>query len=125
MINMLAKEFPKSEGFQVTDETLGVYRYEEHMDNPINIKDIPNEKPFQRKGLFSHLRGVDPLTLQKTYLEASYEYMRKMIHESVRKYQESLRPKLSPKTKDRIQMDAFRLFGNALHPFKDFFSHSN
>ncbi|KAJ3165520.1 hypothetical protein HDU88_004007 [Geranomyces variabilis] len=107
--------------FQVTQERLGVYRADEHVDNP---KGYPSDaRTYDRQ-----LRGpvdpreleVDPITGLRNYMAndrgnwtTSTALMRKTITDSVRAYRAG------------NETDALRLLGKVLHTLEDWPAHTN
>lgn len=115
--------------FEVTKERLGVYRAEEHIDNPIGY-------PSDAHHLDSRLRGpVDPMELEidpdtgmKNYIAnesggwpTSSEYVKRTLLKCIdlgRKY-------TGEEATEGFRNEALRLLGQALHTLEDFSAHSN
>ncbi|KAK9449099.1 heterokaryon incompatibility protein Het-C-domain-containing protein [Limtongia smithiae] len=119
-----------TEEFEVTNDRLGTYRPEEHIDNPKDYADNKDARQYD-----SRLRGpvdpqeleIDPRTGMKNYIanedgrwSTSAAYIRSSLTRSIecgRKFH-SIGNKA-----DRYE--AFRLMGQALHCLEDFSAHSN
>ncbi|KAM3416878.1 hypothetical protein BST61_g8466 [Cercospora zeina] len=115
-----------TDGFDVTKERLGVYRHEEHIDNPKGYADDLPEKDARK--IDDRLRGpvqeveleVDPRTGMKNYIAksgqgwtTSADYVR-----------EKLLACIDHKRNDR-EADSFICLGAAMHTLEDFAAHSN
>ncbi|KAJ3185480.1 hypothetical protein HDU87_000102 [Geranomyces variabilis] len=109
--------------FEVTEERLGCYRPEQHIDNPKGYAEGQDARRYD-----PNLRGpVDPRELEvdvrtglKNYIgneqggwATSTVFVRRSIERSVQAYQAG--------NKD----EAYRLLGQALHTMEDFPAHSN
>ncbi|KAK9466960.1 heterokaryon incompatibility protein Het-C-domain-containing protein [Lipomyces arxii] len=116
--------------YEVTTERLGVYRPEEHIDNPKDYADNKDARQYD-----SRLRGpvqnveleIDPQTGMKNYIanerggwDTSTMFVRYSLERSIhfgRLY------KSNGREEDRYE--SFRLLGQALHCLEDFSAHSN
>ncbi|KAL0940857.1 heterokaryon incompatibility protein het-c [Colletotrichum truncatum] len=123
-----------TEEFEVTEERLGVYRPEEHIDNPLGYADGMDARKFDPR-----LRGpvdpvetkIDPRTGMKNYIAnesggwaTSAGYLRFSFARSIhfgRVYTSGSRG--SGKEEDLCE--ALRCLGQALHCMEDFSAHSN
>lgn len=119
-----------TEEFEVTSERLGVYRAEEHIDNPKGYAEGEDARTYD-----SRLRGpVDPQELEidhqtgmKNYIcnergnwPTSSEYVRTSLQKCIQKGRLARNGGT-----DLDQYEAFRLLGQALHTLEDFSAHSN
>ncbi|KAF2215352.1 hypothetical protein CERZMDRAFT_110051 [Cercospora zeae-maydis SCOH1-5] len=106
-----------TDGFDVTKERLGVYRHEEHIDNPKDAKKIDERLrgPVQDVEL-----EVDPKTGMKNYIAKSGHGWTTSA-DCVR---EKLLACIDHKRNDR-EADAFICLGAAMHTLEDFAAHSN
>lgn len=123
-----------TEEFEVTEERLGVYRPEEHIDNPLGYADGLDARTFDKR-----LRGpveaveteIDPKTGMKNYIAnengrwaTSAGYLRysfaRCIHFG-RLYTSGSKHK----GRDEDLCEALRCLGQALHCMEDFSAHSN
>ncbi|KAJ3040862.1 hypothetical protein HDV00_010322 [Rhizophlyctis rosea] len=110
-----------TEEFEVTEQRLGCYRAEEHIDNPKGY-------PEDAQSYDSRLRGpvnpreleIDPRTGLKNYIAneqggwaTSTAYVRRSIEMSVQA------------ARNNDQYEAFRCLGQALHTLEDYPAHSN
>lgn len=116
--------------FEVTEERLGVYRAEEHMDNP---KGYPEDaQQYDRR-----LRGpvdpreleIDPKTGMKNYIAnedgdwaTSSEYVREQLLRSIKLGRRYIKGGYK---KHSLQHESLRLLGGALHTLEDFTAHTN
>lgn len=123
-----------TEEFEVTEERLGVYRPEEHIDNPLGYADGADARKFDPR-----LRGpvepveteIDMNTGMKNYIAnetgnwaTSAGYLRYSLARSMhfgRLYTHGA----SGKGKDENLCEALRCLGQALHCMEDFGAHSN
>lgn len=112
--------------FQVTEERLGTYRADEHIDNPKGYGEGEDAPRLDRR-----LRGpvkpveleIDPQTGMKNYIcnergdwPTSSVYVRDSIHKCIA---------LGRQGGSENQYEALRLLGQALHTLEDFPAHSN
>jgi hypothetical protein len=122
-----------TEEFEVTAERLGVYRAEEHIDNPLGYADGLDARTFDKR-----LRGpvlpaetqIDPRTGMKNYIAneggnwaTSAGYLRYSFARSV--HFGRLYTSGSHKGRDEDLCEALRCLGQALHCLEDFSAHSN
>ena len=123
-----------TEEFEVTADRLGVYRAEEHIDNPLGYADGLDARKFD-----SRLRGpvmpeeteIDPRTGMKNYIAnenghwaTSTGYIRYSFARSIhfgRLYTHGS----DRKGNDDDLCEALRCLGQALHCLEDFSAHSN
>ncbi|TQN70775.1 hypothetical protein CSHISOI_04657 [Colletotrichum shisoi] len=123
-----------TEEFEVTEERLGVYRPEEHIDNPLGYADGMDARKFDPR-----LRGpvdpvetrIDPRTGMKNYIAnesggwaTSAGYLRFSFARSIhfgRVYTSGSRGS----GKEADLCEALRCLGQALHCMEDFSAHSN
>ncbi|ORY76025.1 heterokaryon incompatibility protein Het-C-domain-containing protein [Protomyces lactucae-debilis] len=122
-----------TEEFEVTDERLGCYRCEEHIDNP---KGYPSpEEPDARK-FDPRLRGpveqieleVDPRTGLKNYIAnesghwvTSSAYVRNSLLRCIELGREAKHGNGG----DAAEFESLRLLGQAMHTLEDYSAHSN
>ncbi|KAB5585462.1 heterokaryon incompatibility Het-C [Coniochaeta sp. 2T2.1] len=122
-----------TEEFEVTEERLGVYRPEEHIDNPLGYAEGIDARKFDPR-----LRGpvqpqetqIDPQTGMKNYISnehggwaTSAGYLRFSFARSIhfgRVYTSG-----HAKGKEADLCEALRCLGQALHCMEDFSAHSN
>lgn len=117
--------------FEVTREKLGVYRAEEHIDNPKGYAEGEDARIYDKR-----LRGpvqpeeleIDLVTGMKNYIcnemggwPTSSEYVRKSLEKCI----QLGRFARSDGGSEVDQYEAFRLLGQALHTLEDFSAHSN
>ncbi|TGJ84253.1 hypothetical protein E0Z10_g4537 [Xylaria hypoxylon] len=133
VLSFLANGYATEE-FEVTSERLGVYRPEEHIDNPLGYADDKDAREFDRR-----LRGpvmpeetqIDPHTGMKNYIAnengnwaTSTGYIRFSFERSIhfgRLYTNGSHGK----GKEEDLCEALRCLGQALHCMEDFSAHSN
>lgn len=121
--------------FEVTSDRLGVYRPEEHIDNPKDYNDNEDARQYD-----SRLRGpvrsielqIDPETGMKNYIAngkgdwatsaafVKYSFERSIHHGRLYANGHGLF-----KGKDEDLAEALRLLGQGLHCLEDFGAHSN
>ena len=121
--------------FEVTQERLGVYRPEEHIDNP---KDYADNKDARE--LDPRLRGpilpvelqVDPQTGMKNYIAnenlgiaTSSGYIKFSLARSIHYGRLYTNGSGSTKGQDADLHEALRCLGQALHTLEDFGAHTN
>ncbi|KAH9985719.1 heterokaryon incompatibility Het-C [Xylariaceae sp. FL0662B] len=133
VLSFLANGYATEE-FEVTAERLGVYRPEEHIDNPLGYADGLDARTFDKR-----LRGpvapveteIDPRTGMKNYIAneqgnwaTSAGYLRLSIARSVhfgRLYTHGSHGR----GKEEDLCEALRCLGQSLHCMEDFSAHSN
>ncbi|KAI1652005.1 heterokaryon incompatibility Het-C [Daldinia loculata] len=133
VLSFLANGYATEE-FEVTEERLGVYRPEEHIDNPLGYADGLDARTFDKR-----LRGpvlpveteIDPRTGMKNYIAneqgnwaTSAGYLRFSFGRSVhfgRLYNHGSHGR----GKEEDLCEALRCLGQALHCMEDFSAHSN
>ncbi|KAI1374722.1 heterokaryon incompatibility Het-C [Hypoxylon crocopeplum] len=133
VLSFLANGYATEE-FEVTEERLGVYRPEEHIDNPLGYADGVDARTFDKR-----LRGpvmpveteIDTRTGMKNYIAneqgnwaTSAGYLRFSIGRSVhfgRLYCHGSHGR----GKEDDLCEALRCLGQALHCMEDFSAHSN
>lgn len=121
--------------FEVTEERLGVYRPEEHIDNPLGYADGDDARKYDKR-----LRGpvdsrevaVDPNTGMKNYIAnesggwaTSAGYLRFSFARSIHFGRLYTNGGSSSKGKEEDLCEALRCLGQALHCMEDFSAHSN
>lgn len=114
--------------FEVTEERLGVYRPEEHIDNPKDYADNVDATVYDRR-----LRGpvdprelqVDPRTGLKNYIAneqggwtTSTAYIRRSLRRAIELGRQG-------HVNDQAMHEALRLLGQSLHTLEDLGAHSN
>lgn len=122
-----------TEEFEVTEERLGCYRPEEHIDNPRGYAEGFDARTFDAR-----LRGpvqpieteIDPRTGMKNYIAnetgqwaTSAGYLRYSFARSI--HYGRLYTHGSPGGRDQDLCEALRCLGQALHCMEDFSAHSN
>ncbi|EEQ91030.2 HET-C domain-containing protein HetC [Blastomyces dermatitidis ER-3] len=121
--------------FEVTAERLGVYRPEEHIDNPKGYSDDKDARQYDPR-----LRGpirpieleIDPETGMKNYIAnergdwaTSAGYVRYSIARSIHFGRLYLGGGRHEKGREEHLSEALRCLGQALHTLEDFSAHSN
>lgn len=119
--------------FEVTDERLGVYRPEEHIDNPKDYADNVDARQYDQR-----LRGpiqqeelaIDPNTGMKNYIaneaggwSTSAGYIKYSFSRAIhfgRQYTHG-----SNKGREEDLCEALRCLGQGLHCLEDFGAHTN
>ncbi|GAA5987987.1 hypothetical protein JCM5350_007849 [Sporobolomyces pararoseus] len=119
--------------FEVTDERLGVYRCEQHLDNPKGYADDQPGKDARH--IDPRLRGpvdpreleIDPRTGMKNYLTneqggwpTSSAYVRDLIRQCI-----DLGRRARNGGSEADTYESYRLLGTFLHSLEDFSAHSN
>lgn len=119
--------------FEVTADRLGVYRPEEHIDNPLGYGDGLDARTFDKR-----LRGpvepieteIDPRTGMKNYIAnesggwaTSAAYLRYSLARSI--HYGRLYTSGSNKGNEDDLCEALRCLGQSLHTLEDFSAHSN
>lgn len=133
VLSFLANGYATEE-FEVTEDRLGVYRPEEHIDNPLGYADGLDARTFDKR-----LRGpvaaveteIDMRTGMKNYIAneqgnwaTSAGYLRFSIGRSVH-YGRLYCHGSHGKGKEEDLCEALRCLGQALHCMEDFSAHSN
>ena len=133
VLSFMANGYATGE-FEVTAERLGVYRPEEHIDNPLGYADGVDAKTFDRR-----LRGpvtpdeteIDMHTGMKNYIAnerggwaTSAGYLRFSFKRCIH-YGRVYTSGHSGKGKEEDLCEALRCLGQALHCMEDFSAHSN
>lgn len=118
--------------FEITQERIGVYRPEEHVDNP---KGYPNPEGEDARKYDPRLRGpvreielqVDPKTGMRNYIrneagdwDTSAGYVRKSLLQCI---ELGRRSRQTGNTAD--EYEAYRLLGQSCHTLEDIPAHSN
>lgn len=124
-----------TEEFEVTEERLGVYRPEEHIDNPLGYADGMDARKFDAR-----LRGpvdqqelaIDPETGMKNYIAnesggwaTSAGYLRFSFARSIHYGRLYTSGGSGSRGKESDLCEALRCLGQALHCMEDFSAHSN
>ncbi|AEO71103.1 uncharacterized protein THITE_2097551 [Thermothielavioides terrestris NRRL 8126] len=124
-----------TEEFEVTEERLGVYRPEEHIDNPLGYADNQDARKFDPR-----LRGpvdpreleIDPRTGMKNYIAnesggwaTSAGYLRFSFARSIHFGRVYTSGAAGTSGKEADLCEALRCLGQALHCMEDFPAHSN
>ncbi|KAF8542735.1 heterokaryon incompatibility Het-C [Trichophaea hybrida] len=117
--------------YEVTEDRLGVYRPEEHIDNPKDYADNLNAQVYDRRlrpPVHPHELAIDPLTGMKNYIAnetggwaTSSGYVKFSLTRSIhygRMY-------TSGGGNEEDLCEALRCLGQALHCLEDFSAHSN
>ncbi|KAI5819645.1 HET-C domain protein [Pyronema omphalodes] len=117
--------------YEVTEERLGVYRPEEHIDNPKDYADNTDARvydPRLRAPVHPHELAIDPLTGMKNYIAnetggwaTSSGYVKFSLTRAIhygRMY-------TSGGGNESDLCEALRCLGQALHCLEDFSAHSN
>ncbi|KAI9035624.1 Het-C domain-containing protein [Aspergillus affinis] len=120
--------------FEVTSDRLGVYRPEEHIDNPKDYADNQDAREFDKR-----LRGpvsqkeldIDPQTGMKNYIanergnwDTSTAYIKKSLARSIH-YGRTYTHSGSRKGNEEDLCEALRCLGQGLHTLEDFAAHTN
>ncbi|ODQ67333.1 heterokaryon incompatibility Het-C, partial [Nadsonia fulvescens var. elongata DSM 6958] len=116
--------------FEVTNERIGCYRPEEHIDNPKGYAEGDDARKYD-----SRLRGpvqpieleIDPQTGMKNYIcneRGNWSTSSRFVRESLEKAIHHGRIGRHQNS-DNDEYEALRLLGQALHTLEDFPSHSN
>lgn len=124
-----------TEEFEVTEERLGVYRPEEHIDNPLGYADGADARKFDPR-----LRGpvdpkeleIDPRTGMKNYIAnesgnwaTSAGYLRFSFARCIHFGRVYTHGASGASGKDEDLCEALRCLGQALHCMEDFGAHTN
>ncbi|PHH55754.1 hypothetical protein CFIMG_000273RA [Ceratocystis fimbriata CBS 114723] len=123
-----------TEEFEVTADRLGVYRAEEHIDNPLGYADGADARKYDER-----LRGpvqpieteIDPRSGMKNYIanesgnwSTSAGYLRYSLGRSIH-YGREYTSGSGRKGKEEDLCEALRCLGQSLHCLEDFSAHSN
>lgn len=123
-----------TEEFEVTEERLGCYRPEEHIDNPLGYADGDDARKYDQR-----LRGpvdpreleIDPRTGMKNYIAnesggwaTSAGYLRFSFARSIH-FGRMYTSGAQRKGNEEDLCEALRCLGQALHCMEDFSAHSN
>ncbi|KAK3387600.1 heterokaryon incompatibility Het-C [Podospora didyma] len=134
VLSFLANGYATEE-FEVTEERLGVYRPEEHIDNPLGYADGTDARKLDPR-----LRGpvdprelqVDPRTGMKNYIAneaggwaTSAGYLRFSFARSIHFGRVYTSGANGTSGKEADLCEALRCLGQALHCMEDFSAHSN
>ncbi|KAM7199556.1 Heterokaryon incompatibility Het-C [Rhypophila sp. PSN 637] len=124
-----------TEEFEVTEERLGVYRPEEHIDNPLGYADGEDARKYDHR-----LRGpidpreleIDPQTGMKNYISnerggwaTSAGYLRYSFARCIHFGRVYTHGTGGTSGKEADLCEALRCLGQALHTMEDFSAHSN
>ena len=125
-----------TEEFEVTEERLGVYRPEEHIDNPKDYADNQDARQFDprlRPPVQPVELQIDPDTGMKNYIAnerggwaTSANYIRQSFTRSIhfgRQY--TANSGMFSKGKEADLCEALRCLGQGLHCLEDFGAHTN
>jgi hypothetical protein len=101
--------------YRVTPHRLGVYRPEEHQDNPAGLPDGRSKDPAFRGPVLPEDLAIDTATGMKRYIASpgcgsSLDLIERYLTEAIRLGRNS---------------DGLRYFGMGLHVLEDFFCHTN
>jgi hypothetical protein len=102
--------------FHVTTAKLGVYRPEEHIDNPQGLADGRGADPLFHGPVDPMEIAIDPNTGLKAYIQTRsplYVTASEFVEDSLRR------------AGKQFNQEATRLFGQALHTLEDLYAHSN
>ncbi|KAK4167338.1 heterokaryon incompatibility Het-C [Cladorrhinum sp. PSN259] len=123
-----------TEEFEVTEERLGVYRPEEHIDNPLGYADNLDARKWdpRLRGLVDERElQIDPRTGMKNYIAneaggwaTSAGYLRFSFARSIH-FGRLYTSGASNKGREEDLCEALRCLGQALHCMEDFSAHSN
>ena len=137
MLSFLSFGYATAE-FEVTAERLGVYRPEEHIDNPkgyaedIEGKDARKYDPRLRPPIRQIELDIDPQTGMKNYIAnekldiaTSAGYIRFSFNRSIHHGRLYTSGAHSTRGKDTDLYEALRCLGQGLHCMEDFGAHTN
>ncbi|KAF8467804.1 heterokaryon incompatibility protein Het-C-domain-containing protein [Kalaharituber pfeilii] len=121
--------------FEVTEERLGVYRPEEHIDNPKDYADNQDARLYDarlRPPVHPTELAVDPATCMKNYIAnenlgiaTSAGYIKHSLNRSVHFGRLYTSGPPGEAGKEAHLNEALRCLGQALHTLEDFSAHSN
>lgn len=124
-----------TEEFEVTSERLGVYRPEEHIDNPKNYADDKDAREYDqrlRPPVQQFELDIDPRTGMKNYIAnddlgiaTSSGYVRFSLSRSIHFGRIYTNGASGTRGKQEDLYEAMRCLGQALHTLEDFAAHSN
>ena len=124
-----------TEEFEVTAERLGVYRPEEHIDNPKDYADNKDAREFDprlRPPIQQIELDIDPRTGMKNYIAnddldiaTSSGYVRFSLTRSIHFGRVYTNGTSGSRGKTEDLCEALRCLGQALHTMEDFAAHSN
>ncbi|EPS43520.1 hypothetical protein H072_2489 [Dactylellina haptotyla CBS 200.50] len=124
-----------TEEFEVTDQRLGVYRPEEHIDNPKNYADNIDARPYDARLRPPVMRvelEVDPATGMKNYIAnehggwaTSAGYVKYSLDRSIHFGRLYTSGQTGMRGRSEDLCEALRCLGQALHTMEDFSAHSN
>jgi hypothetical protein len=118
LLDILAREhFADEPRFRVTADRLGVYRYEEHIDNPKGLTDGTTIDKRLNRTPDPRLSTVNPDTWLMKYIDQDVNG-----HPSALSY---MLGELRAALKAGATTEGRRRFGQGLHVLEDYFSHSN
>ncbi|KAI1624594.1 heterokaryon incompatibility protein Het-C-domain-containing protein [Exophiala viscosa] len=121
--------------FEVTSERLGVYRPEEHIDNPKDYNENEDARPYDAR-LRAPVREIelqiDPETGMKNYIAngkgdwaTSTAYVKYSFERSIHHGRLYMNGSSFFKGKDADLAEALRCLGQGLHTLEDFGAHTN
>ncbi|WP_428036037.1 HET-C-related protein [Amphritea sp.] len=99
---------PQRQEFVLTEARLGLYRPEEHIDNPYGI--TASQIPGFRGAYNSSEGQIDPLLWRKSYFDQSISYIVSELNTAV---------------SAGATAEGRRHFGQAMHTLEDLYAHSN
>ncbi|KAN0098523.1 heterokaryon incompatibility Het-C [Hyaloscypha variabilis] len=123
-----------TEEFEVTEERLGVYRPEEHIDNPKDYADNKDARQYdpRLRGLVQPIElEVDPQTGMKNYIAreggwaTSAGYVKFSFSRSIHFGRLYTSGTSNTKGKEADLCEALRCLGQGLHTMEDFGAHTN
>lgn len=123
-----------TEEFEVTDERLGAYRPEEHIDNPKDYADNKDARQYdpRLRGLIQPIElEIDPQTGMKNYIAreggwaTSAGYVKFSFTRSIHFGRVYTNGSGSSRGKEVDLCEALRCLGQGLHTMEDFGAHTN
>ncbi|KAI1185884.1 heterokaryon incompatibility Het-C [Nemania serpens] len=133
VLSFLANGYATEE-FEVTAERLGVYRPEEHIDNPLGYADGKDAREFDprlRGPVMPQETEIDPYTGMKNYIAnergnwaTSTGYLRFSFARSIH-FGRLYTSGSQSRGREEDLCEALRCLGQALHCMEDFSAHSN
>ncbi|KAE9373499.1 heterokaryon incompatibility Het-C [Stipitochalara longipes BDJ] len=123
-----------TEEFEVTEERLGVYRPEEHIDNPKDYADNKDARQYdpRLRGLIQPIElEIDPQTGMKNYIAreggwaTSAGYVKFSFSRSIHFGRVYTNGTSNTKGKEADLCEALRCLGQGLHTMEDFGAHTN